>query len=406
MSEREIDKVHASESKNSQVSDAAAKPRNIRISLELLREKRDPINIEIDEPIILGEGIWGLFGNSGTGKSTLLKALAGLYKNAQYAFSIHQASSPNNAEVSHYNNLPASHNPCVYLGSDSMLFDHLSVYENLRLVQKHGGFSASAQINYQQAVDLCGIQDLLKQTPRALSSGETQRVKFARALLSGKPCILLDEAFSALDWPTRQYFSSLVVSLHQQYGLSFVIVSHSLRELALSCTHISKLVEGKIIQSGPASQMIEALQLNSTVNDNATEKFAEQKEVYTGDVFSLLKVKVISNDEHARLAECALLSDNQSRLVLVRANTPLAIDQEYKLTLDADKVSLSTRLVQGTSMLNSLCGEVVEIKHYNSVVLVSLMVASQKLHAAISIRSFEDLSIKIGDELFALFKAL
>lgn len=287
-----------------------------------------------------------------------------------------------------------------------MLFDHLSVSENLRLVQKHGGFSASAQISYQQAVDLCGIKDLLKQSPSALSSGENQRVKFARALLSGKPCILLDEAFSALDWPTRQYFSSLVVSLHQQYGLAFVLVSHSLRELALSCAHISKLVEGKIKQSGPATQMVETLQLSSTVNDNTRENSAEQNEVYTGDVFSLLNVKVLNNDEHARLAECALLSDEQSRLVLVRANKPLAIDQEYRLTLHADKVSLSTRSVQGTSMLNSLRGEVAEIKHYNSVVLVSLKVASQKLHAAISIRSFEDLSIEIGDELFALFKAL
>lgn len=404
---------------------------NFLLDYRLARENRDDLVFNIDIAMVLGEGIVGIFGDSGTGKSTLLKALAGLMRGAKYKFSL-----PNqDGEVHAYgsglfiNDAPASGtakkrmpkpknivtskgtlNPLIYLGAESILFEHLTVVGNLRLVQKQGRFAPQAKLSFSEAVDLCGIADLLKQTPSALSSGESQRVKFARALLSGKPCILLDEAFSALDWRTRQYFANLVVTLHKEYGFCFVMVSHSLRELAISCTRIIHLHQGQIERLDKADIMVDYFQhapTNKEKPSNPPTSMVPNTQDWMGDVFSLLEIKVKGFDQQAKLLECIVVdAQDDTTVLLVRSGSALPINSIHKFTIDADKVSLATCINTSTSMLNCLSGKVVSIDMQDSLVIVTLLVGEQKLRSAISIRSFGQLSIKKEDVLFAMFKAL
>jgi molybdate transport system ATP-binding protein len=391
------------------------------LDYRLVREGREDLTFNVDLALTIGEGIVGILGDSGTGKSTLLKALAGLMNGANYQFSVHDnsenlhtyycgidmgfATDSNRHRIS-----SAAPNPFIYLGAESILFEHLSVAGNLALVQKQGAFAQNAKLSLNEVVDLCGIADLLQQKPSALSSGENQRVKFARALLSGKQCILLDEAFSALDWRTRQYFANLVVTLHHDYGFCFLMVSHSLRELAISCTHLIHLHNGQVARFEALDNMLDYFQHTSAHKSNTNNTPLAMKshfEADLGDVFSLLEIKVKSHDQQAKLLECVLLdTQNESNSLVVRSRYGLTLNSMHKLTIDADKVSLATSITNNTSMLNCLLGEVVTIDRQDSLVIVTLLIGNQKLRSAISIRSFEQLSIKHGDSLYALFKAL
>ena len=369
-------------------------PANITVEYTLPRKNRDSLmfNVNVDIPIDIG--VVGIFGHSGTGKSTLLKALAGLIKEAQSSFSI--ASKV-------FLNLNATRNPFVYLGADSILFDHLNVMNNLRLVVSHSCFASSATVSIKEVINWCGIQGLLKQMPTELSSGEQQRVKFARALLCGKPYVLLDEAFSALDWPTRRYFLSLLNELQRSHGLKFIMVSHSLQELALCCQSIIHLHNGQVKSIDGTQNMLDKLQNSQDVNNS-----------YENDVFSLLNTKVIGYDPEAELVECALTFDYSDTLktptpttyLYIRANAAMPIASTQKFTINADKVSLASSAEANTSMLNCLQGVVHAIDKQQGVVLITLVVEGQKLRSLISIRSFRNLSIKLGDTLYALFKAL
>ncbi|WP_425967963.1 ATP-binding cassette domain-containing protein [Aeromonas dhakensis] len=164
-----------------------------------------------------------LMGPSGCGKSSLLAALAGVLP----------ASGPLRLEgdvtlgARRLTQLPPQARRIGMLFQDDLLFDHLTVAENLMF-----GMPASVEghrARREKAVAALAQVDLTDQTdklPRALSGGQKARVSLLRALLAEPEALLLDEPFSRLDKPLRAAFRALVFAQIKALAIPAILVTH------------------------------------------------------------------------------------------------------------------------------------------------------------------------------------
>lgn len=163
-----------------------------------------------------------VLGDSGCGKSTLLKAIAGLIPVSSGRIAL--GSRP-------VHDLPPGQRGIIYLDQEPLLFEHLSVAENI-------GFALRLQRVSETAIDRA-VSDMLTaidlvshghKRDSQLSGGQKQRVAFARAILARPRLLLLDEPFSNLDTRSRGQMQSLFKELSGQFALTSILVTHDVKE--------------------------------------------------------------------------------------------------------------------------------------------------------------------------------
>ena len=163
-------------------------------------------------------------GPSGVGKTTLLDLIAGFEK-------------PNRGSIS-WNGVPFHNDmpwqrPVTSVFQSDNLFTHLTCRQNVS-IGLSGAAPETGQID--AAFAQLGIDGLQSRLPSAISGGQQQRVALARALLRNQPVLLLDESFSALDWPTRQGCFDSLREITQARRMAVLFVSHDERDSAhLGC---------------------------------------------------------------------------------------------------------------------------------------------------------------------------
>ena len=160
----------------------------ISCSMSRLRLKLQRADFALDVDLELpGQGITVLFGVSGSGKTSLLRCVAGLERTPGALVSIAGETWQDDA-ASVY--LPTWQRPLGYVFQEASLFEHLTVRGNLEFGLKRAkGADASA---LSAAIDLLGIAALLERKTSQLSGGERQRVAIARALATQPRLLLLD----------------------------------------------------------------------------------------------------------------------------------------------------------------------------------------------------------------------
>lgn len=179
----------------------------------------------IDLDIPSGQFV-ALLGESGCGKTTLLRALAGLDAHAQSAG---VARVQGNVSV---------------LFQDSRLLPWLSVIDNLALGLPHGQATAAAQALLNDV----GLGDKAQVWPATLSGGQKQRAALARSLLREPHVLLADEPFGALDALTRMRMHLLLRRLVERVRPTVILVTHDVDESLLLADRILVLKDGKIAQ--------------------------------------------------------------------------------------------------------------------------------------------------------------
>lgn len=179
----------------------------------------------IDLDIPSGQFV-ALLGESGCGKTTLLRALAGLDSHAQSAG---VARVQGNVSV---------------LFQDSRLLPWLSVIDNLTLGLTHGQATAAAQALLNDV----GLGDKAQAWPATLSGGQKQRAALARSLLREPHVLLADEPFGALDALTRMRMHLLLRRLVERVRPTVILVTHDVDESLLLADRILVLKDGKIAQ--------------------------------------------------------------------------------------------------------------------------------------------------------------
>jgi ABC-type sulfate/molybdate transport systems ATPase subunit/ABC-type molybdate transport system permease subunit len=176
-----------------------------------------------------------ILGPSGSGKSVLLRSLAGLY-----------GSSPGsvrygNVQVS---DVPAEERRVGYVAQGFGLYPHLTVWQHLLFAVGATPPTASYWLTHLR---LEGLQD---RYPSQLSGGQRQRVGLAQALCRSPDLLLLDEPFSALDAPVRKELRRELRRLQQDTGLATVLVTHDPEEAAYLADEVIVISDGASVQSG------------------------------------------------------------------------------------------------------------------------------------------------------------
>ncbi|MBE9636096.1 molybdenum ABC transporter ATP-binding protein [Salipiger mangrovisoli] len=327
-------------------------------------------------------GITALFGRSGSGKTTIVNAVAGLLR-------------PNAGRVAAEDHvlfdtargvwLPPHRRRVGYIFQEGRLFPHLSVRQNLRY-----GTWFSAQrprpAEEKRVIEMLGIGALLERRPGALSGGEKQRVAIGRALLSAPRMILADEPLAALDEARKSEILPYFERLRDEASIPILFVSHSAAEVARLATTVVALEAGRVTRQGPAAEVLA---------DPAVTPLGARA---AGAVLS-----------------CRVTRHHDDGLTELDAGgTPLFIPRlgaapgtPVRVRIAAHDVILSRQRPEGLSALNIISGRVQEIRSGDGPgTLVSLETPAGRLLARITRRSAEALVLAPGVACHAVMKTV
>lgn len=175
--------------------------------------------------------IVALVGPSGCGKSTLLELIAGLDEPERGAISVDGEESG-----------PARLAGCAWMPQKDCLLPWYSALDNAALAPRNHGLSRRAA--RQRADSLfrrLGLSGFERALPAELSGGMRQRVAFLRTLLTGKPVLLLDEPFAALDALTRGELQEWLLPLLEEEGRTVLLVTHDIEEAIYMADRVAVL---------------------------------------------------------------------------------------------------------------------------------------------------------------------
>ena len=333
-----------------------------------------------------GRGVTALYGESGSGKTTCLRCIAGLDRPTLGFVEV-------NGEVWQDSErgvfVPPHQRALGYVFQEASLFDHLSVRDNLLFGLKRVA-AAQRRVDINHATGLLGIGHLLDRPPHNLSGGERQRVGIARALLTNPRLLLMDEPLAALDTRRKNEILPYLQRLHDELDIPVLYVSHSQDEVARLADHIVLLEAGRALASGPIGETLARLDLPLAMGDDAGV---------------VIQGKVVGYDPDYQLLTLAL---PDSQLNVRVTHTPLAVGQPLRFKVQARDVSLSLANDAQTSILNRLPVTVVsELASDNAAhVLIRLEATGTPLLARITRYSRDQLKLHPGQVLWAQIKAV
>ena len=183
-----------------------------------------------------------LLGPSGGGKSTLLKAVAGLVPltGGQVLLGGRDVTA-----------LPTHRRGAVIVFQDLRLFPHMTAAENVAFPLKMRGVDRRQRLERAEALlERVQLPGCGRRRIDTLSGGQQQRVALARALAAEPALLLLDEPFSSLDEDLREDMRELVLSLHREFAATTILVTHDQREALAMSDQVALLLEGELIQQG------------------------------------------------------------------------------------------------------------------------------------------------------------
>jgi len=204
------------------------------------------------------QGISGIFGPSGVGKTTLLRLIAGL-------------DQPQTGLITFNQTLWFDNKCCVtpklrrvgFVFQDSRLFPHLNVQQNLRLAQQQ---VSKPVLDILAISDDFGISELLPQRANKLSAGQQQRVAIVRSLLAQPQLLLLDEPLAALDQHSKQSLITQLKAHSAKHQLPMIYVSHSASELDQLCHYLVMIKPDGKVEYGDSHILLQQyLQQQTTV---------------------------------------------------------------------------------------------------------------------------------------------
>ena len=179
-----------------------------------------------------------VLGDSGCGKTTLLKVIAGLQP---------ADSGQVHVDEIELKAIPPRQRRVVYLDQEALLFEHLNVFENaafsLRLRKVPKG---QLKIQVEELLEAVGLSDHSRKRSWQLSGGQKQRIAFARAILANPQVLLLDEPFASLDSRTRSEMQQLYKQLAERYRFTALLVTHDIREALTLGDRFSLMASGML----------------------------------------------------------------------------------------------------------------------------------------------------------------
>jgi molybdate transport system ATP-binding protein len=323
---------------------------------------------------VSGEQV-GIFGESGSGKSTMVGLLAGL-------------SVPDEGEI-HLDGeclfssrrgicLPPQQRRVAIVFQQPCLFPHLSVESNLlygykRCRPEHRSIDLSA------LVSVLKLDGLLKRGVNKLSGGEKQRVALGRAILSNPRLLLMDEPLSALDDSLKFQIIDYLKSASEEFGIPYLFISHSLLEIRLMTEQVLAVGGGRVLGQATPEQL-------------ARERMGQSQVGY----INLLKVEAVR-----KMGGLYVYRWGTEELFI----SPGSPAETATFELSSRDIILFKKHPEAISARNLLKCTVVDTFPSGSKVGVELKCGGETLIAEVVMQAADDLAIQARTEIYAVIKA-
>ena len=326
------------------------------------------LDVDLNLP---GRGVTALFGHSGSGKTSLLRCIAGLER-ASCGRLVFKGKIWQDEKTW----LPTHRRPIGYVFQEASLFPHLSILGNLRYGQKRS--DGAGRVGLDAAIELLGIGHLLERKPDTLSGGERQRVGIARALAVGPEILLMDEPLAALDLKRKQEILPYLERLHDELDIPVIYVSHSPDEVARLADHIVAMDGGRAVAAGPLGETLARLDLPIRLGE---------------DVGVVLDATVGEIDAEWHLARVDFAGGS-----LWTRDHAVPVGKRVRVRVLARDVSLALDEPGMSSIQNCLdgCVESVAADDHPGLLLVRVQVGASLLVARLTRRSAAQLGIAPG----------
>lgn len=282
---------------------------------------------DISFSIYKGE-LFSLLGQSGCGKTTLLRMLAGF-------------ETPNSGRILldgvDITNWPPYKRPVNMMFQSYALFPHMNVYQNIAFGLKQDHLSKTEIENrVKESLSLVKLSGYENRKPHQLSGGQRQRVALARSLAKRPKLILLDEPLAALDKKLKEQTQFELVNIQERVGITFVLVTHDQEEAMTISSRMAIMDEGRIRQIDSPHNIYEF------PNSRYVAEFIGSINIFDGIIVEYeLDYVLVESQE----LECLCYSAHTGALP-IGSKVTLAIRPE-KIMISAIKPSYPRNCVQG-----------------------------------------------------------
>lgn len=351
------------------------------MTLDIALQHRFP-GFDLDVAFQAPAGVTALFGRSGSGKTTVINAVAGLLHPDQGRV---MADGMVLLDTARRVNLPPHRRRIGYVFQDARLFPHLTVRQNLLYGRWFTPAGPGASLD--RIVELLGIGPLLNRRPGALSGGEKQRVAIGRALLSKPQVLALDEPLAALDEDRKAEILPYLERLRDEVALPILYVSHAMAEVVRLANTVVLIEAGRVTASGPS-----AVVLSNPVHAVGLDP---------REAGALLNAHVVAHEADG----LTRLDSAAGPLFLPKITAP--VGTQLRVRILARDVLLATARPEGLSALIVLPATVRDVAPAgDAAMLVRLEAGGETLLARVTARSVAALALTPGKAVFAILKSV
>lgn len=351
----------------------------MRIQLQL---KRPAFTLSVDLNLV-ADGVTVIYGRSGSGKTSLLRAIAGLEPNAngylQIGDTVWQDSSRNFF-------LPTWQRSLAYVFQEASLFEHLTVQANIEFAWARRQ-SARDRSLVDNAIELLDLKPLLTRSVAGLSGGERQRIAIARALASNPQLLLFDEPLASIDQTHREHILPWLEKVRDQLAIPLLYVTHSVNELCRLSHQVIVLEQGQIKTQG---------QLNAVLTD------MDAPIIHGEEAGAVISAQVTRRDPQWHLMKVEFDGGE-----LWLRDTQAAIGATLRLRLLARDISISHEQPSHSTIQNHLRASISDIRDadHPSQLLLRLRCAQHYLLARITKRAAAQLQLQVDQKIWLQIKS-
>jgi len=340
--------------------------------------QRPSFRLDVDVAIPM-HGITGVYGRSGSGKTSLLRCIAGLEVPESGRLVVAGDTWQDES-----NTRPVHRREIGYVFQEPRLFEHLDVLGNIEFGARRRNGNAA---DLAAVVDMLGLHQLLDRRPGALSGGESQRVAIARALRCAPRFVLMDEPLASLDSARKAEILPFLERLHAESSIPVIYVSHNIDEICRLCDHLLVIDEGRVVASGELQQVLLRTDLPMLAGEEAG---------------AVIEGAVCAYDKQDQLL--CLKIDAGEIWVPADARKP---GSSLRIRVRANDVSLCRSRPGQSSILNILPAVVESIQEEQGASdLVRLAIGKDRLLARVTRRSIREIGVVPGGELFVQLKSV
>ena len=321
-------------------------------------------------------GVCGIFGDSGSGKTTFSRVIAGLDDdfNGSLQFSEQHWQTPSTF-------IKTENRKIGMVFQEPRLFPHLDALGNLKIALNKIN---KPLFSINELAEKLDFKDLLSKKTTQLSGGQKQRIAIARAILSAPELLIMDEPLSSLDQHSRDLLLPFIKELSKH--LPIIYITHSMHELFYLSQQMILINSGEVEAIGTP----EALFLNASLS--------LAKHDHYGLLLTVTDLRW--NDEHAVMNGKI---DGQNIILTM----PQEAANSTRIKIESKDVIIATAPLNTCSLQNKLNVKIKTIQPISkSSVLLTLSTGKQKLLAKITNKSLTELKLEEGQSIYAYIKAV